>query len=107
MLYTKGFDPRSLGEHFDGHGAEFGVATEADYEALADQFLGGSMQDGTEECTDSEGNLIRFNRITNYFGVLSPDMYIRTFFIPRRKKPGVKGHNKRTNYIYFKSRCKQ
>ncbi|MBI3650398.1 MAG: hypothetical protein HY231_05055 [Acidobacteria bacterium] len=104
MPYTKGSYPPRLGQHFDDHGADFGAATEAEYEAMADDFLGSPLQHGSEEDKDSEGNLIRYNRLNDYFGILAPDGYIRTFYKP---KPGSKGHGHRTNYIYFKARCKK
>jgi hypothetical protein len=52
--FTKGFASwADLSDHFTKHvlqRREFNVATEAEYEALADAFLGGPMDQHTEEC---------------------------------------------------------
>ena len=111
-LLTRGFDTAAdLTEHFEKHvtrGNEFAVATEADYLALADKFLGEPLNRATTyECRrvrrdGSLGDKIRYNRITQEYGVLSADNVIRTYFIP---DPAIHGHT--TNFAYFRSECRK
>lgn len=103
MLLTKGFDPALLGDHFARHGVDFGARTEEEYEAMADKFLGGPLSIGTRQCvTSTNGDLIRYNFLTEEFGVLSKDGVIRTYM-----KPKPSAHRRRTNNVYFEERCKK
>lgn len=88
MLYTKGFvDDITLGEKFDKHvivQREFpGVTTEFEYLELADTFCGGTIDSDTEECIRSyDGARLRYNKITNEFGIVGSDGFIRTYYKP-------------------------
>jgi hypothetical protein len=58
-----------------------GAATEAEYLAMADAFLGGPIQRGTTECVRaSNADRLRFNQGTQRFGVLTPANVVRTFY---------------------------
>ncbi len=72
MPFTNGFvDQASLMDHFSQHGWDFNAADEQEYQALADRFLGGSKAPGTDECTRfRNGDIIRYNHLTEEFGVL-------------------------------------
>ncbi len=101
--YTRGFHPASLGDHFDKHKRDFGVATEQEYEALADTFLGAPCPPDVLECTRiSSGDIIRFKETTDEYGVLSRTNVIRTFFKP---KPRI--HRLRNNLEYFRAECRK
>jgi hypothetical protein len=111
-LLTRGFyTAADLSEHFEKHVTiqkEFTVTTEAEYLKLADKFLGESLNTATTyECQrvrrdGSLGDKIRYNRITQEYGVLSVDNRIRTYFIA---DPAV--HGFRTNFVYFRSECRK
>ena len=79
MPFVSAFE---LGIHFAKHGAKFGAATAADYEALADAFLMGAMNATTQDCT--RPNLIdylRFDSSNRHFGVLClQNNCVRTFY---------------------------
>jgi len=111
-LLTKGFDtPADLTEHFETHVTiqkEFAVTTEVEYLKLADKFLGEPLNKATTyECqrTRRDGSLgdkIRYNRVTQEYGVLSNQGVIRTYYIAN---PAV--HGFRTNFIYFRWDCRR
>jgi filamentous hemagglutinin len=101
-LLTKGFDPALLPDHFQRHGADFGAASPQEYEAMADQFLGSPLTPPTQECIRrSNSDILRFDPITNEFGVLSNNGMIRTYYKPnpwnKKKFP--------TNLAYFSAEC--
>lgn len=98
-----GFYPPLLTDHFDRHRGEFpGITTEEEYEALADTFLGDlTTQPGVEECIRrTNRDFIRYNTITEEFGILAADQYIRTYFKPDPGKHGLP-----TNHDYFLAEC--
>lgn len=80
--FTAGFaTPSKLTEHFLKHGADLALATEQDYLAQADTFLGGPLAPGvTEGVRASDGDTVRFNAATQEYGVLRPDRTIRTYY---------------------------
>ncbi len=75
-------DPLHRATHFARHGAEFGCATEAEYEELAEQFLFGPMDVLTRQCLRPNGNdRLRFRAIDRDFGVACVrPAFIRTFY---------------------------
>jgi len=102
-LLTSGFDPAFLADHFRRHGGEFDAETPEDYEALADVFLGGSLGTETLECEKaSNGDIVRYNYISQEFGVLSQHRIIRTYF-----KPSPRKHKFRTNLAYYQAECRK
>lgn len=111
MPYTLGFiDEDELAEHFDTHvtiQAEFALASEAEYLAEADRFLGEPLNPATtheclRKCRDgSSGDKLRYNRITHELGCLSHDNWIRTYFIADPTR-----HRRASNYLYFTWSCK-
>ncbi len=84
MPYTNGFaNPALLSDHFTKHKNDFGCTTEQDYETMADEFCGGVMDTNTQEYIRSyDGAVIRYNSITNEFGVVGNDDIIKTYFKP-------------------------
>jgi pyocin large subunit-like protein len=110
---TVGFaNKRTLARHYVDHAADFGAKNAAEYEMLADKFLGGNLRAGVLECKRRKGDIIRFNPFTDEYGVLSKDRVIRTYFkpIPRQSLAGKvtrKCHNFPTNLAYFKAECQK
>lgn len=104
MPYTLGFiDPVDLAQHFEDHGHEFGVEIEEEYEMLADEFLGGPRDSNTYECVRKrDGARLRYNRVTDEFGVLTASGEILTYF-----KPDPRIHKRPTNWDYFQSECQK
>ena len=114
-LLTRGFASYEiLAEHFETHvlfQGEFpGVQAEDEYLELADKFLSEPLNNATtEQCQrikkdGSRGDIVRYNRTTQEFGVLSVGNVIRTYFIPT--PTGMWGHGHRTNYDYFLWNCR-
>ena len=99
---TAGFDgPVKLNDHFLRHGALVGAATEAEYQSMADHFLGAPKPTDELECTrKSDGDLLRFRVSTQEFGILRSDGVIRTYHI-RVSQSGPLNHR------WFNSRCKK
>lgn len=86
MPQTNGFQNSvALTDHFVKHRDDFGVTTEAQYEQLADVFCGGPMDaNTTQHIRSSDGAILRYNSVTNEFGVVGTDGCIRTYFKPRQ-----------------------
>jgi filamentous hemagglutinin len=88
---------RKRARHFSDHCTDFGATTEAEYEQMADGFLNCPLPPDCEErVRPRDGATIRFNRITEEFGILSADGYLRTYYIP---DPAI--HGEATNYDYY------
>lgn len=99
MPLTLGFRFRwQFEEHFDAHGADFQARDEAHYEALADAFLGGVKGQTVIEYTRTQFDqaLVRYDYLTQAFGILSADNYIQTYY-----KPDPGEHGRATNRAYF------
>lgn len=101
-LFTKGFDPLELADHFKRHGHKLGAKTAAEYELLADQFLGGTKSSTTLEHIRHQGDLIRYDYKSDEFGILSNSGVIRTYF-----KPDPSIHGLATNADYFRHECQR
>jgi hypothetical protein len=111
---TNGFaSARKRQLHFLVHGGEFGATTEIEYEEIADRFLGGP---GTAmwhyPSPRPQGDLVRYDQVTNIFGVLASDGTIHTYFkpifcsqaAPQRRAMG-KCHNQNTHLEYVMLQC--
>ena len=99
MPLTRGFRARwLLNQHFDDHTQDFGAANEWAYEALADAFLGGPLGATVIECfrTQFDGARVRYDYVSQEFGILDVNRYILTYFKP---DPAEHGHS--TNRAYF------
>lgn len=116
-LKTKGFiSVAELRRHFSEHGDDFGASNAEEYEALADDFLGGTASSDVHECTRKCGLMIRYCLSTEAFGILDTDGVIRTFFKPipcsqvsfaKREAVRQAGrcHKYPNNLIYFRQEC--
>ena len=101
MPFTRGFDPVLLPDHFARHGAGVNTTSEAEYVAAADVFLGGPRDPQTTlECIRANRDVIRYNQVTQEFGLLSSRRIIRTYF-----KPSPRRHRYPTNLAYYFAEC--
>ena len=83
------------------HGAEFGAASEVQFETMADAFCTGVRDPTTTfECTRPRGMVLRYNPSTEAFGVLNSSGMILTYYKPR---PVI--HGKANNCAYFLEEC--
>jgi len=111
--YTLGFfDAIERDEHFDWHirqTAEFACSSPAEYERMADEFLGRPLPRPLHtwlwECyrkkpDGTRGDYIRYNDFTGEFGVLSETNVIRTYFMPDPLDHGLT-----SNLLYFRQEC--
>jgi hypothetical protein len=107
---------RQRDRHYAKHGGDCGATTPEEYERLADTFFAMVKTATVHECTRSQGDIIRFDQRTDFYGVLSSSMAIRTFFkaipcssIPASQLLAIKlagrCHKEATNMLYFKSEC--
>jgi filamentous hemagglutinin len=78
------------------HGGDFGSASAAQYEQSADMFLNSPLSATRVERIRQDGDIIRFDILTNEFAVKSPDGYIRTYY-----KPNPAIHGQPSNYDYY------
>ncbi len=87
-----------LEEHFNAHNQDFGSSDEFAYEQLADAFLGGALRPTTVEChrTQFDSARVRYDYVSQEFGVIDADGYILTYF-----KPDPAEHGRATNRAYF------
>lgn len=85
LVYTNGFsNDKALIDHFTRHGPLLGINTEKEYEERADIFCGAPLdpaQTHIHECTRRGGDKIRYNQLTEEWGVLSSGNVIRTYYI--------------------------
>ena len=75
-------NPMELALHFQKHGYKFGAATAADYQAMADAFMFGAMNQDTHECVRPSGtDRLRHNFVSRHFGCacINP-AFVRTFY---------------------------
>jgi RHS repeat-associated protein len=84
---SRGFRSEELlVQHFEKHGAEFGgeLKTAKDYESAAQKFIT-SHEKGIETYKRANGDLVRYNKATNEFGIIDKEGTIRTYFKPKLK----------------------
>jgi pyocin large subunit-like protein len=103
VAFTLGFvDRKSLAHHHQRHRAEFGWISEERYAADADTFLGSPLDPATQfEGRRKNGDVVRFDQVTNEFGILSSDRHIVSYF-----KPDLRTHGKASNLEYFRETIK-
>ena len=75
------FEPHKLSDHFSRHHVRLGLKSEKEYQRKASEFLLTSAAErGIQDCTRKYGDLVRYDPITDEFGVLSSAGIIRTYF---------------------------
>jgi pyocin large subunit-like protein len=88
LQFTGGFvSAYQLADHFQRHGRDFGLQDEDAYESAADTFLGGPRGQNVHECVipgngAKAGRMMRYDEVTEEFGVLTPDGHILTYYRP-------------------------
>ena len=93
-------DSVDLNQHFVDHGADFLVATAAEYGARAERFLNGPKSASTLECRRRQGGRARFDQVTQEYGSVRGNGTIATYFIP---DPAI--HGFASNLDYYYARC--
>ena len=118
-LITNGFESLvELNRHFSEHGADFGASNAKQYEELADAFLGGSKSEDVRECVRQNGARLRYDPMTEAFGILDADGVCRTYYKPvpcsslrgsirASMKQSGRCHPHANNLVYFKAECKK
>jgi len=118
-LNTKGFESiAELRHHFQKHGEDFGASNANEYERMADEFLGLEKPETVHECVRGSGSRLRYDPMTDAFGVIDQTRVIQTFFkpVPCSSLPGsvreaqrITGrcHRYANNLVYFKAECKK
>jgi hypothetical protein len=112
---TCGFlNAKQLNRHYAEHGADFGAASPQEYGTLADAFLGGVKPAHVHECKRSAGDTVRFDPVTEAYGVLDSNGIIRTYFkpvpcssVPAHQRRAIQQagrcHGHPNNLLYFQS----
>lgn len=97
-LITKGFKtPQQRKQHFADHGKQFSAADDAQYEAMADTFIGAPLAKFMLQSKRPYKNvLVRYNPMTNEFAMLGADGHIKTYF-----KPSTADHWLPRNLDYY------
>jgi len=91
------------GEHYEKHcvrRGEFPCIDDVQYEVLADAFLTTGIRETIMQCTRPQGEIVRYDMITEEFGVLKTNGFVRTYFLA---KPILHGYA--TNLCYFYAEC--
>jgi hypothetical protein len=117
-LQTKGFvNDRQRNRKFSKHGTEFGASNAEEYERFADEFLGGSAPSGIQECARTGGDRLRYDPLTEAFGVVDSTGIIRSYYRPvpcaSIRDPLVRAtvrlagmcHRYANNLLYFQEQC--
>ncbi len=77
--------PRTLQDHFDRHGADFGAKNPDDYAAQAWLFLRRAKVEGLPAKRDDDGVLRVYEAKTRTFASYNRDLTAKTFFKPGRR----------------------
>lgn len=92
----RGFNPSLLSDHFSRHGARLGAQSELEYELLAKVFLNRPAGGTVLTRTRANREVVRFDTVTEHFGVKAPNGTIETLYKP---DPAIHGYQ--TNLDYF------
>jgi RHS repeat-associated protein len=94
----RGFASQRLRDsHFQDHGSDFGAKTAQEYEQQADRFLNGPRDQWTLQGVRANGDIVRYNDVTQEFGVVKPDGTIRTYYHP---DPAIHEYPSNLDYFY-------
>jgi hypothetical protein len=97
LQYTRGF--RSLlhrADHFTAHGARLGIATEQEYETLADSIFGPPFSALRQFTRSWNADLVRYDEPREVFAILDRDRFIKTCY-----RPDPLIHGEATNLDYY------
>jgi hypothetical protein len=105
------FDPLLLPIHFAKHQRDFQVNIDRAYEALADAFVTGAISPSIMLCNRKNGDLLRYDIVTQEFAVVSGPGTVRAYFKPVPCSslpigvPKIDCHGHRDNVTYFQVEC--
>ena len=105
------FEPNERAIHYAKHRADFPAITEVQYEQAAERFLLAPLHSDLLECKRQRGDIVRYDKVTGEFAVLSATGMIRTYFRPipcasvPRGAPLVGCHGETDNVAYFNKEC--
>ena len=96
-------------DHFADHGHDMGAIDPIDYENKARDFLSKpfTVDSSIEERTRSNGDVVRYDKVTNEFAVATSSGTIKTYFKPMMRTQSPNGappqntHSRSSNYQYF------
>lgn len=96
---------RKRNEHFQMHSPRLAlhgivVNTPEEYELKAAYFSGLIGSVSCRQCKNRDGDIVKFDSQTNEFASLSPDNYIKTYYVPDPYE-----HMAPTNRRYFERQC--
>jgi pyocin large subunit-like protein len=89
-----------LMRHFQDHGSDFGAVSAAHYEQLAAAFLNRTATTISDCIRPSNGDIIKYDRVSDEFAVMQNNGTIRTYY-----KPNPLVHLCPTNLAYFEANC--
>lgn len=69
-----------LNEHYEKHGVEMGFSSAEEYEEAASDVV--ENEDALQKTEAEDGDMVYYLEDTNEFVIVSPDGYIRTYFLP-------------------------
>jgi len=92
--------PADRADYFQKHGGQYIVATELEYEALADAFMFSPLTPDVRQCYRPQGDRLRYRDASNDLGIVNRNYFLKTFFKP---DPAIHGHA--TNIDYFNHEC--
>lgn len=84
--------------HFQRHRREFSFETAEEYELAAIAFFAAPLSPTLLECARPSLDIVRFDMVTDHFGVLAGAMFLRTFY----HLSTTRGETKRG---YFSRQC--
>jgi pyocin large subunit-like protein len=88
-------------DHFEKHGKDFTASSEVEYEQMAVAFLNApGSRDILEGTRRSNGDTMRFDRITQAFAVMGSGGIVKTFC-----KPDPNWHGFISNLAYIRNEC--
>jgi pyocin large subunit-like protein len=99
VQYTRGF--RSFlrrSDHFGDHGKRLGVATEQEYETLADTMFGPISPTIRQFTRSWNGDLVRYDEVKDVFAIKDGDGFLKTCY-----RPDPFFHGEATNLDYYLS----
>lgn len=89
-------NPKTLADHFQRHGGDFGARSADEYAQQASGFLQRGIKGGAQVKVDSRGVIRVYDPKTDTFGAYNPNGTTRTFY-----KPDPRIHGYPTNQAYF------
>lgn len=75
-------DPKTLKNHFERHGKDFGATSPKDYAEKADKFYTRAQDENLPMMKSEDGVIRTYDPQTNTFGAYNPDGTTKTFFKP-------------------------